>query len=295
MESLRKFSIISFLAIGLGFGFTFFIASTMADQKEKHAAPVAAEPGTALYYAYECEAELGPLPHFSCLDCIEIPITQKGVRVTEDVDWCDNPAIFGDPCQVGNRVGRVQGMHENGDPRPEVSFLMFCRDGGIGVIGHNSETGATCFFSIKEGGVNAYGFIPGPRDPGYDDAWQSPQVVADDHCVSCHMADPFLHTPWIDQVKDPKNPSDTLVPMTGSLASPYFVVGDEFYQPAVGKLLRNDCTRCHRGQCSSMFNGNLEDLYVPGSFWEDHYDETMAEDLEALKAWCHSLDLPSHF
>ena len=69
--------------------------------------------GTALSYARQCEKHLGPLPNFSCSKAVEIPITQNGKRVFQDVDWCDMPAAFGDPCQVGNRVGLIQGTYEN--------------------------------------------------------------------------------------------------------------------------------------------------------------------------------------
>ena len=37
---------------------------------------------SALDYAYECEAVLGPLPKFSCADAIEVPATKDGIPVT---------------------------------------------------------------------------------------------------------------------------------------------------------------------------------------------------------------------
>jgi hypothetical protein len=257
---------------------------------------IPAEPGTALYFAHQAEAELGPLPHFSCDDCIEIPITQNEKRVLEDVDWCDKPAAFGDPCQVGNLVGRIEGTHANGDPRPEVTFMMFCRDGGMGVIGHNSKTGATAFFSIEDG-ANAFGFVPGPRDPGYENAWQSPAVVEADGCYKCHMADAYLHTPWIDQVRDPADPSKPLVPLLADEDSPYFFIGDEFPkplpQPALDELAGNKCISCHKAQCiPEFFNVPLDELEMPPPFYEAHYNiDKMAEHRTELREWCESLSI----
>ena len=112
---------------------------------------------TALMYARECEQHLGPFPKFRYEDAIEIPITQNGevVLVTsgnigKNLKSCDKPAAFGAPCQLGNRVRRYQGFDANGTPNPAVIFVTFFRDGGLGVIGHNTESGATCFLSVKD-------------------------------------------------------------------------------------------------------------------------------------------------
>lgn len=273
-------------------GYKGTVAKEVADADDS----ISAKPGTALYYALEVEKELGPLPHFNCNDCLEIPITQNGVQVLEKVDWCDKPAAFGDPCQIGNRVGRIQGTHANGDPRPEVIYMMFCRDGGMGVIGHNSETGATAFFSVEEM-TNVYAFIPGPHDPWYEKSWQSPIVVAADNCYKCHMADPFLHTPWIDQVRNPDKPGEPLVPLIASETSPYFFIGDEFpidgpLQPSIDELVDNECISCHGAQCMpSFFNLSVDELEMPPPFFELHLETKMAEDRKELRAWCEEQEI----
>jgi uncharacterized protein len=162
---------------------------------------------TALMYARECEKHLGPLPKFRFEDAREIPTYQNGKRVivTEENLWKilprgDIPATFGAPFQLGNRVGRYQGEKKDGSPNPDVVFVSFYRDGGLGAIGHNMKTGATCFLSVEDS-TDVRGELPTPDMPGYEKAWQPPSVVAKDGCVKCHMADPFLHTPWIDQVR----------------------------------------------------------------------------------------------
>ena len=74
---------------------------------------------TALDHAYECEAILGPLPRFSCIDAIEVPTTKDGIPVTFPIgeegsgstnpNDCDHPWAFGIACQTGNKIGRYQG------------------------------------------------------------------------------------------------------------------------------------------------------------------------------------------
>lgn len=41
---------------------------------------------TALDYAYECEAVLGPLPDFNYEDAVEIPVTKEGISLTQASD-----------------------------------------------------------------------------------------------------------------------------------------------------------------------------------------------------------------
>ncbi len=142
---------------------------------------------SALDYAYECEAVLGPLPKFSCADAIEVSSTKNGIPQTYPVsdeangsanpNDCDHPWAFGIACQTGNKVGRYTGLHTDGSENPDVVFITFCRDGGLGVIGHELSTGETCFFSIMdEGNPNN---SPKPAEAGYNEAWMTPM------CSSC--------------------------------------------------------------------------------------------------------------
>ena len=138
---------------------------------------------TALMYARECEKHLGPFPKFRYEDALEIPITQNGKRVIvtaenigKNLRSGDKPAAFGAPYQLGNRVGRYQGLKADGSPNPDVVFVTFFRDGGLGVIGHNMKTGATCFLSVNDEFDLKQG-LPTPGEPEYDEAWQPPSVV----------------------------------------------------------------------------------------------------------------------
>ncbi len=255
---------------------------------------------TALDYAYECEDALGPLPRFSCADAVEVPTTKDGVPLTfpggeegsgsTDPSDCDHPWAFGMACQTGNRVGRYQGLNVDGSENTDVVFITFCRDGGLGVIGYKFSTGETCFFSIIDGADSNNTPLPG--ETGYNDSWMSPQVVADDRCMNCHMADPFLHTPAIDQLKIP-NTDELLVPITAN--GPYTIIGAEFQQPITTNFDNNQCVSCHRPQCTTHFqNYPLDELVMPPPFLDatnfDHSNIANA-DRQAIRDWCATLGL----
>ena len=249
---------------------------------------------TALEYAYECEETLGPLPRFSFDDAIEVPTTKNGIQLNSDSSNyldCDHPWAFGMACQTGNKVGRYQGINSDGSENLDVVFITFCRDGGLGVIGNKLSTGETCFFSILDGVENNN--LPIPGESGYNEKWMTPSAVAADKCVDCHMSSPFLHTPAVDQLQHPQIPNELLVPLTSN--QPYSVVGQEFGQPKTALFTNNQCTACHRPQCTSHFqNYPLDELKMPAPFLNatnfDHSDiATM--DRQEIREWCKTLGL----
>ena len=255
---------------------------------------------SALDYAYECEAVLGPLPKFSCADAIEVPATKDGISVTfpsneegngsTNPNDCDHPWAFGMACQTGNKVGRYTGLNTDGSENTDVVYITFCRDGGLGVIGHKKSTGETCFFSIiDEGDPNN---SPKPGEDGYNNAWMTPSLVAADKCQNCHMASPFLHTPAVDQLMNPENPTELLVPFTGN--NSYSIIGEEFHQPFTSNI-ENSCTSCHRPQCTKHFeNYPLDELVMPAPFenaTEFDHSTISNEDRQAIRDWCNSLNL----
>ena len=255
------------------------------------APPVTAAAGTPLHHAQTCAQYLGPIPAMSCSDAQLMPITVDGVEVTETPATCDRPSALTGTCETGERIAaRYEGTHHDGNPRPEVVFINFCRDGGMGVIGHNSETGATCFFHINMAHDNSV-VHPGSADPAYDDYWQTADVVAADDCQGCHQADPWLHSPWIDQLRDPDDSSQPLVPVTAGPDAPYTVVGEGFSQPIHEGAPDNSCTSCHRPQCDTDFAVPLGALLMPGPFADSTATPEGAADLQALREWCR--DLPT--
>ena len=249
---------------------------------------------SALDHAYECEETLGPLPKFSCDDAIEVPTTKNGIQLNSDSSNyldCDHPWAFGMACQTGNKIGRYQGINSDGSENLDVVFITFFRDGGLGVIGNKISTGETCFFSILDGVENNN--LPIPGESGYNEKWMTPSAVAADKCVDCHMSSPFLHTPAVDQLQHPQIPNELLVPLTSN--QPYSVVGQEFGQPKTALFTNNQCTACHRPQCTSHFqNYPLDELKMPAPFLNatnfDH-SNIATMDRQEIREWCKTLGL----
>lgn len=252
---------------------------------------------TALEYAYECESVLGSLPEFKYSDALEIPMTKNGIPLTHASDNssdCDHPFAFNAPCDPGNRMGRYKGLNPDGSENNDVVFITFFRGSGLGVIGHKFSTGETCFFEIDDfDPINTA--VPRPGDANYNDLWGRPsQLAGEFNCVNCHMASPFLHTPAVDQLKNPMDTSELLLPFTG--LSTYSIVGQEWQQPHTTNI-QNSCTSCHRPQCTDHFqNYPLDELVMPSPFQNaTDYDHSNISnsDREAIRNWCNTLDLTS--
>jgi hypothetical protein len=186
-------------------------------------------------YANGCIDELGELPMFkdgADFDCLRdpgmvvVPITataDNGVvtSIANASAWplgsaqldatqvCDRPAWldYGDglPCAPFTRVGRYTNSKGS-------DFVVICRRTDVrdpmdpnfdvmGVVGQNPETGKTCWFN-KRAGVTDMSRIPPPNTPTADKFWMDSGDIRDQACPKCHDSDPWLHTPWIDQVAD---------------------------------------------------------------------------------------------
>lgn len=250
---------------------------------------------TALDYAYECEAVLGPLPAFRYDDALEIPATKRGVplsQASDDPSDCDHPFAFNAPCEPGNRMGRYPGLNADGTPNNDVVFITFFRGRGLGVIGHKLSTGQTCFLEIDDFNPRTDA-IPRPGDPNYNDLWSNPAESAQAfNCTDCHMASPFLHSPAVDQLRNPAAPSERMLPSTG--LAPYSVIGQDWKSPQTTDI-QNSCTACHRPQCTQHFeNYPLDELTMPPPFESasavDHSAVSNA-DREAIRRWCGTLNL----
>ena len=251
---------------------------------------------TAQQYAQDCESVLGPFPDFKYEDAIEIPMTKNGVPLTHESDNpndCDHPFAFNGACETGNRLGRHYGLHPDGTEDTDVVFITFFRGFGMGVIGHRLSTGQTCFMEIDELGDPKSARIPKPNDDDYNDYWTPPSTLAEEfNCVNCHMASPFLHTPALDQIRDPDDSSELLLPMTG--LAPYTLVGEEWQKPHSTDI-ENSCTSCHRPQCTDHFqNYPLDELMMPPPFQNasdfDHSTISSA-DRQEIRDWCQTLGL----
>lgn len=124
-------------------------------------------------------------------------------------------------CLIGSRVGRIEGTNADGNSRPEVVWVFFCRRSHnfAQMIGHNTTIGKTAFLELIDGYLptNAYAQpnidVPTPDDPNYAAAWKALGDIAVQGCNSCHSSDLFIHSRWIVGAKMP-NDSNQKVLMT---------------------------------------------------------------------------------
>jgi mono/diheme cytochrome c family protein len=216
---------------------------------------------------------------------------------------CDKPALLGlgeqGRCVPYSRVGRLKSYRPDGSEHPDVDTVFTCRryvtrlgpqtyqgktyDGAdlplyedIAVIQHNRVTGETCWFQmLKPGYASADGRrVPPPTEqtlpadaPAHAQAatqfWIAPQATADKKCFRCHDADPWMHSPYIDQVRD--DAGNPIVPpggFGGGRSGKYSMLGSRaFYKWdksfAVASTVTSDtngksCTSCHN---IGSFNG----------------------------------------
>jgi hypothetical protein len=262
-------------------------------------AGVVAVPALAEYsirdHGVECESEIGPIPPFNCIaDGQIIPITRNGQPIANHVahQKCDRPPLLGlggsdGQCLPYARVGTLPGKNATGALDPDIQWAFICRRYSlrtdpndpkfedVALIGHNKATGATCFFQMLKHDPPEHGLdatrVPPPSEPveatppgaiKAKDFWETPETTAAIGCNSCHDNDPFIHTPYVDQVRrDLDGRSVPLVPAGPNLkANPpeksrYKFVGAPFQEnfPASWRWLKptrlqplgNACTTCH--------------------------------------------------
>ena len=252
-------------------------------------------------YANMCMEYVGLPPTVDCGDGVHIPIYVNGEEVFEDqpAGTCDDPDFKG-TCNIGSRVGRVEGIDINGNPMPEVVWVFFCRSAGqdlfeqmgsvsVQVIGYNTDNGATCFFESPDAvGDNIQsqylsydddgfldGALPSYGTSEFDQLFHSP-AVSNTNCMSCHNSDPFIHDPWIDNARLLSDSTQTVVPKYeyDGINLPYFAVGGygSQYSNASIYIEDNDCLSCHRSSmelATSVFDdlGNVlvNDFMPPDS------------------------------
>jgi len=290
-------------------------------------------------YGEKCINELGEIPFFeklgdgeystyNCLDSTPIPMTVTGADGTVEapqtgtVAKCDNPQYIYSLCEAGPRV--ASRINEQG-----TRWVLLCRKsiGGyasseyndIAMIGTNPFTGKTCFFQ------NAlYQKKDGSKVPHPADKEKSANLWAGVHgglgsgiqCSSCHDADAFIHSPWIDGAKDsngrPIVPKMGVDPdfALGANDTPYALVNRRGQGWTMNKMITapeaDACTKCHRmgdgrwktswltrleGEDSAWNNITTEHGLKPENKYWMPPDHTFASDAEyASSAYKAALD-----
>ena len=222
---------------------------------------------------------------------------------------CDNTGFKG-TCDPGSTIRRQSGTTTEGETRPEVVWVTFCRSvdpiygtGGLGsvqMIGHDMENGATCFFESPDAlgiasqtewvSLDAEGILdgelPGPGHPDFDRAWTPPP--SDSPCAECHHNDPFIHNPWIDGARLPDNPSEPVLPEIATPDSPYWVVGGPDWDLRTPHIEGNSCTTCHRVGMGTIEIFDLVGAIDVNSIMPPYDPGSGAADLDALReCWKH--------
>ena len=258
------------------------------------------------------------------------------------------------PCVPYTRVGRSppgQGFETQWvwscrryfvRPKDDVHF------DDINMIGHNPKTGATCFFvskinrkppvsALRSAVTGAVGMTPKRVEHGLDGTkvpsmfspeaaafWKSPKAMdsipawrgGSQRCVECHDANPFMHTPFFQQVTTGTgDATEPLLP--GDPDGRYYVVGFTGPEWKLKHLVSPEaqaCTRCHRigdrrtcGDLSAMAVGTrghnrltktfFKRPWMPqhDDFWsfEDaHADEKFVKAVQFINRCCKSPKLP---
>jgi len=125
----------------------------------------------------------------------------------------------------------------------------------IAIIGNNPNTGKTCFFQNKENIGNDGSRVTHPGDVARSSAiWPA---TPSSYCTgSCHGADAFVHSPWIDEAK--RSNGHPIVPKMGehpdypisNFELPYKLVNGTAQGFKIPKQLISEdaaaCTTCHR-------------------------------------------------
>ena len=145
---------------------------------------------------------------------------------------------------------------------PELAFSP-----DMAVIGHHPRTGATMYLQYFNNGTEKPSkTVVSPFSEGGEDFWDDISVIRELRCERCHSADPFIHTPWIDQVRvdtvswegypQPMVPSNPLGPFFFIDAGPgeYFEAWNFNLQHLDDP--QNACTECHRVSPFSMLGLN---------------------------------------
>ncbi len=187
---------------------------------------------------------------------------------------CDKPEWLFQSCEPGPTVSTAKndkGTHwtllcrsaqvEGGGNETTAKLNKTKHFNDIAMIGHNPKTGKTCYFQNKIFSGTDGANVPHPADVEKSrHIWDGPKG----YCASCHSAEAFIHSPWIDGAT--RSDGTPIVPKMGVHqdfeiswnASPYNIVnraamargrvGDSSWE--IPKHLVSEeaeaCTSCHR-------------------------------------------------
>ncbi len=261
-------------------------------------------------YAQACTAELGPIPTLDCFGVAKVvPVTSTWpdgiVDPVTDLNYskhsttCDKPIMLQNSCAPYSRFAAFTGDRVKG--QQPTQWAYFCRryegrtEGSrffddINMIGHNPNTGATCFFNSTLGSSNGVevastdmspsnprpaSIIPNPGAPDALKFWYPAYVEDSDgftstvnsiQCARCHDNDAFLNSPYVGQANTLpygkySDPSSPYYAVLFDTVSKY-----ESWRPRhIAAEDAGACTSCHRigsgGTCRTFAKYAAEPAY----------------------------------
>jgi hypothetical protein len=275
-------------------------------------------------------AELGDIPFFqplgdgdystyNCLDSTPIATTVTGAdgqvrRPDAAVDACDNPQYIYSLCEGNAKSGASNGPRVTSAANDQgTEWVMLCRKAkpeegaydDIAMIGHNPYTGKTCFFqnALHQRTDGVHVPHPGDKVESAESPQQSASLWEGIHgglgsgiqCARCHDADPFIHTPWIDQAVTeagdpvvPKMGIDEDFPV-GYAEAPYTIVNSQGQGWTMPKQLvsreASACTNCHRIGNGEWTGGWIDRLVGQDQAWTEI-------TTEAYRSFAHTFWMP---
>ncbi len=186
-------------------------------------------PQSRLAYAQACAADIGVINggnDYNCMTGDEIPITVNGVKQSSPVPGsaCDKPVKLGMTQIDGQCVPYTRLVDLSPPNNPDVTVMAICRKyhgtsasstkfNDLAMIAHNRKTGTTCFFQspVDQATPLEGTTLPSPMSnkPAASQYWLEPngapnnvtyQMPGGIGCTSCHDSDPFILSPWMQQV-----------------------------------------------------------------------------------------------
>lgn len=244
--------------------------------------PPGGTPQSRYAYAQACAVDIGTIPGYNCMtQGAVIPITKNSVAQSVPVadNSCDKPVKLG-MANEGQCVPYTRLVDLSPANNPDVTVMAICRKyhgmpansskfNDLAMIAHNRKTGTTCFFQspVDEPTPLEGTTVPSPmaNSAEANKYWLEPSgapgnvsytAPAGIYCTSCHDSDPFILSPWIQQVAklnkwDPtgKYLVDKTGPFSPIASRPWVTAGLSAPQPFTQF---SKCTACHRIGGSSM-------------------------------------------
>ncbi len=238
--------------------------------------PPAGTPQSRYAYAQACAVDIGTIPDgYDCTKGDLIPITKNGVPQSTPVadNSCDKPVKLG-LSNEGQCVPYTRLVDLSPANNKDVTIMAICRRyhgrpaantqfDDLAIVAHNRKNGSTCFFQspVDQPTPLEGKSVPSPmsNSAAASKYWLEPLGAPNNvsytapggiTCTSCHDSDPFILSPWIQQVAKLNEWDSTgkyLVDLHGTFSGvagrPWVTKGISAPQPFTQFT---KCVACHR-------------------------------------------------